>query len=241
MKKNLLWMIAAILLCGLTITMFTSCGDDEPVIPAPTPQEEEGDNEGEGEGEEKETVVKAGVYDISVAYIVHRSLINFFDIELTTTDNNGKETAYSFKTPQDQSDGFQGTEAEQYSNVAYGTLRIIDDLFTLDYCNDVIVRRINFNDVPVDKSVKFITILHKKPNLENTSQKYAFIRPSFVFTQTPKDNKKASVLSDCSVRGSLVGESSFERWLNNMDGKRESNGTFLLTAGTKNLGYVDEE
>lgn len=239
MKKNLLWMIAAILLCGLTITMFTACGDDDPIIPAPTPQEEEGNNEGEGEGEE--IVVKAGVYDISVAYIIHRSLTEFFDVELTTTDNNGKETAYSFKTPQDPSDGFQGTEAEQYSNVAYGTFRMIDDLFTLDYCNNVIVRRVNFKDVPVDKSVKFITVLHKKQDLQITAQKYAFIRPSIVFTQTPKDNKKATVLSDCSVRGSLVGESSFERWLNNMDGKRESNGTFLLTAGTKNLGYVDEE
>ena len=232
-------MLAAILFCGITVTMFTSCGDDDPITPNKPYEEEEGDPEGE-EGEGEEIVVKAGVYDISVAYIIHRSLTEFFDVELTTTDNNGKETTYSFKTPQDPSDGFQGTEAEQYSKVAYGTCSMIDDLFTLDYCNNVIVRRINFKDVPVDKSVKFITVLHKKQDLQNTSQKYAFIRPSFIFTQTPKDNKKATVLSDCSVRASIIGESSFERWLNNLDGKRDSNGTFLLTAGTKQLGYVEE-
>ncbi|MBR1790773.1 MAG: hypothetical protein IJ754_03340 [Bacteroidaceae bacterium] len=241
MKKNLLWMFAAILLCGLTITMFTACGDDDPVIPAPEPQEEEKEGEeGEKEGEKEDVIVKAGVYDISVAYIVHRSLTNFFDIELTTTDNNGKETTYSFKTPQDQSDGFQGTEAKDYQAVSYGVLRAVDDLFTLDYCNDVIVRRIIFKDVPVDKSVKFITVFHKKQDLQVTPQRYAFIRPSYVFTQTPKDNQKATVLHDSSARGSIIGESSFEKWLNSMDGKRETNGTFLMTAGSIKLGYVEE-
>lgn len=234
-------MFAAILLCGLTITMFTACGGDDPVIPAPEPQEEEKEGEeGEKEGEKEDVIVKAGVYDISVAYIVHRSLTNFFDIELTTTDNNGKETSYSFKTPQDQSDGFQGTEAKDYQAVSYEVLRAVDDLFTLDYCNDVIVRRIIFKDVPVDKSVKFITVFHKKQDLQVTPQRYAFIRPSYVFTQTPKDNQKATVLHDCSARGSIIGESSFERWLNSMDGKRESNGTFLMTAGSIKLGYVEE-
>lgn len=146
----------------------------------------------------------------------------------------------SFKTPQDQSDGFEGTEAKDYQAVSYEVLRATDDLFTLDYCNDVIVRRIIFKDVPVDKSVKFITVFHKKQDLQVTPQRYAFIRPSYVFTQTPKDNKKATVLHDCSARGSIIGESSFERWLNSMDGKRESSGTFLMTAGSINLGYVEE-
>ena len=238
MKKNLLWMFAAILLCGLTVTMFTACGgDDDPVIPSNPTEEEEGNNEEEGEKED--VIVKAGVYDISVAYIVQRTLTNFFDIELTTTDNNGKETTYSFKTPQDASDGFVGTEAKDYQAVSYEVLRSTDDLFTLDYCNDVIVRRIIFKDVPVDKSVKFITVFHKKQDLQVTPQRYAFIRPSYVFTQTPKDNKKATVLHDCSARGSIIGESSFERWLNSMDGKRESNGTFIMTAGSIKLGYVE--
>ena len=232
-------MFAAILLCGLTVTMFTACGgDDDPVIPSNPTEEEEGNNEEEGEKED--VIVKAGVYDISVAYIVQRTLTNFFDIELTTTDNNGKETTYSFKTPQDASDGFVGTEAKDYQAVSYEVLRSTDDLFTLDYCNDVIVRRIIFKDVPVDKSVKFITVFHKKQDLQVTPQRYAFIRPSYVFTQTPKDNQKATVLHDCSARGSIIGESSFERWLNSMDGKRESSGTFLMTAGSINLGYVEE-
>ena len=144
-------MFAAILFCGITATMFTSCGDDDPVVPNRPNQEEEGNNEEEGEKED--VIVKAGVYDISVAYIVQRTLTNFFDIELTTTDNNGKETTYSFKTPQDASDGFVGTEAKDYQAVSYEVLRSTDDLFTLDYCNDVIVRRIIFKDVPVDSPV----------------------------------------------------------------------------------------
>ena len=232
-------MFAAILLCGLTVTMFTACGgDDDPVIPSNPTEEEEGNNEEEGEKED--VIVKAGVYDISVAYIVQRTLTNFFDIELTTTDNNGKETTYSFKTPQDASDGFVGTEAKDYQAVSYEVLRSTDDLFTLDYCNDVIVRRIIFKDVPVDKSVKFITVFHKKQDLQVTPQRYAFIRPSYVFTQTPKDNQKATVLHDCSARGSIIGESSFERWLNRMDEEeRESNGTFIMTAGSIKLGYVE--
>ncbi len=239
MKKNFLWMFAAILLCGLTVTMFTACGgDDDPVIPSNPTEEEEGNNEEEGEKED--VIVKAGVYDISVAYIVQRTLTNFFDIELTTTDNNGKETTYSFKTPQDASDGFVGTEAKDYQAVSYDTFRSIDALFTLDYCNDVIVRRVIFKDVPVDKSVKFITVFHKKQDLQVTPQRYAFIRPGIIFTQTPKDNKKATVLHDSSVRASIIGESSFERWLNKMDEEeRESNGTFIMTAGSIKLGYVE--
>lgn len=219
-------MFAAILFCGITATMFTSCGDDDPVV--------------QEEGEKEDVIVKAGVYDISVAYIVQRTLTNFFDIELTTTDNNGKETTYSFKTPQDASDGFVGTEAKDYQAVSYEVLRSTDNLFTLDYCNDVIVRRIIFKDVPVDKSVKFITVFHKKQDLQVTPQRYAFIRPSYVFTQTPKDNQKATVLHDCSARGSIIGESSFESWLNKMDkDERESNGTFIMTAGSIKLGYVE--
>ena len=36
MKKNILWMLAAILTCGLTVTMMTSCSnDDDPVNPDP--------------------------------------------------------------------------------------------------------------------------------------------------------------------------------------------------------------
>ena len=226
MKKNLLWMFAAILFCGITATMFTSCGDDDPVV--------------QEEGEKEDVIVKAGVYDISVAYIVQRTLTNFFDIELTTTDNNGKETTYSFKTPQDASDGFVGTEAKDYQTVSYDTFRSIDALFTLDYCNDVIVRRVIFKDVPVDKSVKFITVFHKKQDLQVTPQRYAFIRPGIIFTQTPKDNQKATVLHDCSARGSIIGESSFESWLNKMDkDERESNGTFIMTAGSIKLGYVE--
>ena len=45
MKKNLLWMFAAILLCGLTITMFTACGgDDEDTRPN---SEQQGGDEGD--------------------------------------------------------------------------------------------------------------------------------------------------------------------------------------------------
>jgi hypothetical protein len=29
MKKNFLWMLAAILLCGTMTTVFTACGDDD--------------------------------------------------------------------------------------------------------------------------------------------------------------------------------------------------------------------
>ena len=219
-------MFATILFFGITATIFTSCADDVPVV--------------QEEGEKEDVIVKAGVYDISVAYIVQRTLTNFFDIELTTTDNNGKETTYSFKTPQDASDGFVGTEAKDYQAVSYEVLRSTDNLFTLDYCNDVIVRRIIFKDVPVDKSVKFITFYHKNQDFQVTPQIYAFIRPSYVFTQTPKDNQKATVLHDCSARGSIIGESSFESWLHKMDkDERESNGTFIMTAGSIKLGYVE--
>ena len=36
MRKNFLWMLAAILICGLTVTMMTSCSkEDDPVNPDP--------------------------------------------------------------------------------------------------------------------------------------------------------------------------------------------------------------
>ena len=239
MKKNLFWMLAAILFCGITVTMLTSCGDDEPIVPTqePSGNDDEGDDP-EGEGEEEEIIVKAGVYDISVAYILHRPVLEFFDIELVTTDQNGNQNTYNFTNPHDQSDGFQGNEEKQYSDLAFGTFRMIDDLFTMEYCKNVLVRRIIFRNVPVDKSVQFVTTFHKKQDLEITPQKYGFIRPCFVFTQTPKDDNKATVLNDCSVRASLI-SSNFERWINQMDGKPESNGTFVLTAGSKNIGAVN--
>ena len=245
MKKNLLWMLAAILFCGITVTMLTSCGDDDPI---PTSNEGDnndgdgdGDGDGEGEGEGEKTIVKAGVYDISIAYIIHRSITEIFDVELTTTDPNGNENTYSFKTPQEPSDAFVGNEAEIYRASSYETFKMVDPLFTLDYCNDVIVRRINFRDVPVDKSVKFITVFNKKPDVQLTPHKYAFIRPSVVFTQTPKDNNKATVIQDGSVRASAIGANSFERWVNSLDGQREKGGTFKLVAGATYISSIDDE
>lgn len=74
MKKRILWMLTAILLCGLTTTVFTSCGSDD----------------------DSSSAVEMYQYDITV-HFVRSGLIGEVPAELTSSYVEGLYTGVVYK------------------------------------------------------------------------------------------------------------------------------------------------
>ena len=75
MKKNFLWMLAAILFCGAMTTVLTACGgsdNDSPTDPTPS------------QPETKE-------YTVTLDLVVHERAFNMMTLDFIYTDANGKE------------------------------------------------------------------------------------------------------------------------------------------------------
>jgi hypothetical protein len=79
MKKNHLWMLAAILLYGLA-TVFISCSKDDDGDKPKTPEEEQ-----PGGKEDP----KAASADVTLTLIIQRSTLNAFEYDFKLVDTNG--------------------------------------------------------------------------------------------------------------------------------------------------------
>ena len=77
MKKNFLWMLAAILLCGTMTTVFTACGDDD-------------DDNGGGSS-------TANTYEVTLSAVLPSCSAPYMYVELKYTDADGKTQTVTVK------------------------------------------------------------------------------------------------------------------------------------------------
>jgi hypothetical protein len=91
MKKTLQWMLATILLCGLSVTILTACSskDDEDDVKS---------------------------YDVTFAVVLPRATASYFDVQLTLTDGSGKQTEQTV-TKAANSESFNTLEEQLWSRL----------------------------------------------------------------------------------------------------------------------------
>ena len=95
MKKNFLWMLAAILFCGAIATVFTACGDSDDDDPTPTPTPQPDPKE----------------YTVTLDLVMHERTFNIMTLDFIYTDANGNEN--TMQIDKSKSPNAQLTEMEK--------------------------------------------------------------------------------------------------------------------------------
>ena len=129
MKKNFLWMLAAILLCGTMTTLFTACSSDDD------------DNGGSS---------SANTYEVTLSALLPRCSAPYMQLQLKYTYADGKsETVYvkegdeSQTISEDAMNSYKNATSAYRGNPAYVTI-----------LDDIIVRNIKLR-VPAGKSFSY--------------------------------------------------------------------------------------
>ena len=147
MKKNLLWMFAAILFCGAMTTVFTSCSkdDDDKNVTPPAPQEEN---------------TNPTKFDIELNLIAQPKSLQYFEYDFKYVDANGN--AKTVKIDQNTQSASIGSLAHFpiYTNV----ISALASLVPYADLNNPIIYRVTLKDQPVGKTISYITTCHVKEN-----------------------------------------------------------------------------
>ena len=156
MKKNFLWMIAAILLCGTLTTVFTACGsssDDD------TPS------------------TSANTYEVTLAAILPRVSAPYLQLQLKYVDADGKTETVVVKEG-DQSQTMNDATMILYKSLT-NTYRLSPEYIQL--LDDVIVRNVKLR-VPAGKSFSFVGTIVSRTDFEKPSGKVTIIQPCVIST-----------------------------------------------------------
>ena len=147
--------MAAVLICGTT-SMFTACGDDDdPVVKPVQPADDDPDD-----GPFEPTIVKAGVYDVSVAYLVHPSILKYCDVELTVTDFSGNQSKFNYVTGEEQTETLTAEEQQSYEAVTYKSVTAsVSPNLNQAFFAKALVRHFTYTGIAVDKTLKFSTYI----------------------------------------------------------------------------------
>ena len=156
MKKNFLWMIAAILLCGTLTTVFTACGSSSDDDTPPT---------------------NANTYEVTLAAILPRVSTPYLQLQLKYVDADGKTETVVVKEG-DQSQTVEEATMSVYK-VLTTTYRVSPDYIQL--LDDVIVRNIKLR-VPAGKSFSYEGTIVSRTDFEKPSGKVTIIQPCVIST-----------------------------------------------------------
>ena len=129
MKKNFIWMLAAILLCGTMSMVVTACGDDD-------------DDNG--------TSSSSNVYEVTLSAVLPRCSAPYLQLKVEYTDADGKSETLLVKEgdesqsiSEDAMNSYKNATSAYRGNPAYVTI-----------LDDIIVRNIKLR-VPAGKSFSY--------------------------------------------------------------------------------------
>ena len=213
MKKNNLWMLAAILLCGLA-TVFISCSKDDDGDKPKTPEEEQ-----PGGKEEP----KAASADVTLTLIIQRSTLNAFEYDFKYVDTKGTTKTWDIDAET------EGVALDDFEKAIYNTyvnlsLPMYGEELVKDMQNPLVLR-FTLKDQPTGKKYSYETIMHAKKDFKFTDPFY-FCRPGVIVTETPKGGQRTQKESFVIQVNPVT---DWERFVSLVDGKSCIYGTGELT------------
>lgn len=205
MKKNLLWMLAAILFCGLTTTVFTSCGDDEDDGQPSTPEEQPGEKKPESA-------------DVILTLVIQRGTLNVFEYDFKYVDAKGNTKTYDIDA-QTEGVAFDELEQSRYNTFTSATFAAYPETFRNDMKNPLVLR-VTLKDQPTGKKYSYQTICHIKKDFQ-FQERFIYAFPSVFVTETPKGGKRTV---KCDFQFQVVDVTNWERFASAADGKSSTLG-----------------
>jgi hypothetical protein len=192
MKKNLLWMFAAILFCGM---ITTSCSKDDdnnnnnPQTPD-TPQEET-------------------MLDVELNFIAHPKSLQYFEYDFKYVDANGNTKTIDID--QNTESASLGILAEQpiYTGV-------VDVIASVDGYTDLknpFVYRVTLKNQPVGKTISYTTTCHVKENATIT-ETLVYATPGVLALKTAY----MSAFVPFSMRTWKITPDKWEQYISSLEG-----------------------
>lgn len=211
MKKNLLWMLAAILLCGSLTTVLTACGDDD-------------DDNNSGS-----TPSVANTYEVTLAALLPRCSAPYLSLQVNYTDANGKSDSFVVKEG-DQSQTLS-TVAKTYYVKASTFIRTSEENNKL--IDDVIVRNVTFT-VPAGKSFAYNGAIVSRTDYAAVTDKVSLVQPCVICTAkrisgSGSDEVASALNASLSITGSFgIQADRFPEILARWNGRNVGSGTATL-------------
>ena len=213
MKRNLMWMLAAILLCGSLSMVFTACG---------------GDDNGSSSGGGSESIIP-NTYEVTLCAVLPRSAAPYLNLQVEYTDANGKKGTAEI-TKDTASENFSDLGKRGYLNVT-DPYRSSPEIIPL--LDDVIVRNFKFT-VPSGKTFTYMAKLAVRNDFAAPTEKVTMPLPTMFacakrISGNSEDNSEAAIKQSVKI-GVQVGilASKFAQFIERFDGREVANCTMTI-------------
>jgi len=198
MKKNLLWMLAAILCCGLTTIALTSCGSDD------DPEEQNG-----GQGEKKATKG-----DVTLTFVAQPKALTYFEYDFKYVDAKGNTKTIDIDQDTQSSgslDDFEFKAIKDVINVLAANPEYAD-------LNNPFVYRVVLKDQPVGSTVTYTTTCHVKEGA-SISETLVYALPSVMPSIKLENSNRELASAFAGFKGQRVSPEQWEQYVSAMEGK----------------------
>jgi len=191
MKKNLLWMFAAILFCG---AMTTSCDKDDDNNSSPTPPEE--------------TPSTATKYDVTLTLFTYKTISAYVDYEFSYTDHNGKESTPVMLTGNEKGETLSTNEAAYYKNQYEA--RVTESFPESKYL-EYVAFHYTIKDVPKGSEISWKTIQHMAQGATAPTEGIRFVWPCVMVTA-----KAGAAIRNRMNIGEGIVTTKMDQWFENI-------------------------
>lgn len=214
MKKNLFWMLAAILFCGSMATVLTSCGDD--------------DDDSNGSSSTV-TPSSDNTYEVTLSAVLPRCSAPYLSLHVNYTDANGKSDSFVVK----EGDQTEALSSEAKTIYVKGTtlIRTSDDNVRL--IDNIIVRTVTFT-VPAGKTFSYTGSIVTRTDYTAPTEDVSVVQPCVICTAkrisgSGTDNSASVVNASMSVTGSFgIHAEKFADLLARWNGREVGKGLLTL-------------
>lgn len=197
-------MLAAILFCGLTTTVLTSCGGDDDdnnsQQPTPTP---------EPAAEQK--------YDVTLIFLTYKTISAFIDCEFSYTDHNGKKSTPVIITGKENGENLTSTEMAFYKT--HYNLLLSDKLPESKFL-EYVAFHYTIKDVPAGSKISWETIQHTAEGATVPTEELIYVWPTVMYTVS-NDNNFRMDISKLHHFPAVITESKAQTWFDEYVTKRD--------------------
>ena len=208
MKKNFLWMLAAILLCGTMTTLFTACSSDDD------------DNGGSS---------SANTYEVTLSALLPRCSAPYMQLQLKYTDADGKSETVYVK---------EGDESQTISDVAMDRYKSVTSAYRgnpayVTILDDIIVRNVKLR-VPAGKSFSFEGTIVARTDYTAPESDVNVVQPCVISTAkrvsgTSSDRSELATNGNLNVLASFgIDAESFATILSRWNGRDVGSGDVTM-------------
>ena len=162
MKKNLLWMLAAFLLCGSMAMALTACGDDD---------------DDSNDSSSSVTPSSGNTYEVTLAAILPRCSAPYLSLHVNYTDADGKSDSFVLKEG-DQSQALSSISKTIYVKTTT-SIRTGDEYVKL--IDNVIVRNVTFI-VPAGKTFAYSSYIVTRTDYTAPTVDANLVQPCVICT-----------------------------------------------------------